>query len=119
MSLHSNHKAIIDLGNINPKFAKHTMIKNDLVRKFALERFGTIDILDQPMCTRCEKPCTWHTGGTAYHLECGTHIKKPITMLEYLREQIKFTPEELDAFGIVLYDPNEIVIDGGLKTKEE
>lgn len=115
MSLLSNRNALADLKNVAPKFAKHTMIKNDIVRHFALERFGTIDILDQPMCTKCEKPCTWHTGHTAYHLECGTHIKNPITMLEYLRDQVNMSPEELDMLGMTMYNPGEIIIDGGLK----
>lgn len=119
MSLLSNQKTLIELGKVNPKLAKHTLIKNDLVRMFALQRFGTIDLLDQPMCTKCERPCTWDKNGTAYHVECGTHIANPVTMLEYLREQIKLPQEILDAFGSVLYDPKEIIIDGGLKSKEE
>ena len=119
MSLDSNHKTLKDIGGINPKFAKHTMIKNDIVKTFAMQRFGTIDILEQPMCTKCEKPCTWHKGGTAYHVECGTHIKHPITMLEYLRDEIKLSEEQLDALGASMYDTSKIIIDGGLKTGKE
>jgi hypothetical protein len=103
MSLQDNHKALLELKNVNPKFAKHVMVKNDLVKIFAMERFGTIDILEQPMCTKCEKPCTWHTGGTAYHLECGTHIKNPITMLDYLRSEIHLTEEQLDIMAGIMY----------------
>jgi len=114
MSLLSNHKTIVDLGKVNPAFAKHVLIKNDIVKLFALKRYGTIDLLDQPMCEKCEKPATWHTGGTAYHHECGTHTKHPITMLEYLRNEIKLSPEMLELFGNVIQDPNETVTPGGI-----
>lgn len=114
MSLLSNHKTVVDLGNANPAFAKHILIKNDIVKLFALKRYGTIDLLDQPMCVKCEKPATWDTGGTAYHHDCGTHIKHPVTMLEYLRSEIKLSPEQLELLGGAIPKPNEKTTASGI-----
>lgn len=112
MGLQDNRQFIAALGHVKPALAKHALIKNDIVRKFAMEHYGSIDILDQPMCTKCEKPCTWHKGGTAYHHECGTYIKKPITMLDYLTNEIKLTPKQLDEMGILMYTNKGLIMEG-------
>lgn len=118
MSLQDNRDIIKELEGIDPKFAKHTMIKNDIIKLFAMERYGTIDLLEQPMCTKCEKPCTWDKGHTAYHVECGTRIQHPITMLEYLRNELKIPDEQLDLIGGALYKEIDLA-DLGLKIIRE
>lgn len=102
--LASEHSKV-DLGNVramkviegvDPKFAKHMFLRNQLLQNFAMRATGGIDILDQPMCNHCEKPAAWHTGGAAYCFSCGTTTKEPITVEKYLMEYTKmFTDEQL------------------------
>lgn len=118
MSLLDNKNIMKQLEGMEPRFQQHVMVKNHLVEEFALEKYGTIDLLDLPMCTKCEKPCTWHTDDTAYHMECGTTIKQPITMREYLSSILKFSDEQLDILAGFLFKPDDILKDLGLKRED-
>lgn len=93
----------LDKGNINvmkaiqsmdPKYAKHMFLRNELVKKVALYAAGGIEILDQPVCNHCERPALWDKGGTAYCFSCHTKTQKPITVERYLIEYTKFFSEE-------------------------
>ncbi len=44
------------LKNVDPKFAEHMFHQNRIVEAFAMSEFGGIDMLDQPVCGKCEKP---------------------------------------------------------------
>lgn len=88
------------------------IMKNVIVEQFAINEYGGMDILDFPVCTKCEKPCTWHQEG-AYHMECGTYIKEPITMRDYLIQQIKLPPEIIEAIEQIALEGEE-VIDGNI-----
>jgi hypothetical protein len=80
----------------NPKYAKHMFLKNDLIENFARQAFGGVEILDQPVCTHCEKPAAWHEGGSAYCFSCNKTIpaKDVITVLDYLIEYTDTIPPE-------------------------
>lgn len=70
---------------VHPAFAKH-MVENDKVMKMALGGVfgpGAMDLLDQPMCERCEKIGYWH-GDNGWCRSCGHETKNPITLNQYL-----------------------------------
>jgi hypothetical protein len=51
-----NAKVFNELRGINSKFAEHMYNKNRIVEAFAMSNLGGVDILEQPMCGKCEKP---------------------------------------------------------------
>lgn len=83
------------IGSVEPKFAKHMFLRNQLIEGFAKTLGGNINILDQPMCNRCEKPAAWNEGGKAYCFSCHSTTEKPITVKKYLIEYTKNIPEEM------------------------
>lgn len=94
-----NLKIMESIDKVEPKYAKHMFLRNELLKKFSLSVGGGIDLLDQPICTRCERPAAWNTGGSAYCFSCNTNIppNNVITLMEYLMEHTKaFGEEELE-----------------------
>ena len=89
---------------IDPKYAKHMFLKNQLIENFAMHMGGGIDLLDQPVCPHCEKPAAWNEGGTAYCFSCNKSIPmdKVITVIEYLIEYTNaFTEEQLEVLNML------------------
>lgn len=93
--INSNHINIMDtIEGVDPKFAKHMFLRNQLIENFAKQMGGGINILDQPMCNRCERPAAWNQEGTAYCFSCHSTTKDPITVKKYLIEYTKGLPQE-------------------------
>lgn len=85
-----------NIEGVDPKFAKHMFLSNQLIENFAKSLGGGVDILNQPMCNHCEKPAAWNEGGSAYCFSCHKATKNPITVKEYLVEYTKgFTEEQI------------------------
>ena len=112
------------LKGVNPAYAKDALTKNELLRVFAYKMGGGIDMLKQPVCGRCEMPCTWGTHDYKEDLktkdrfatcDCGYITKNPITVEQYLLEYMKGVDSTfLDAFrptlnkAIQLIDADEL-----------
>lgn len=111
-----NMKMFEKLNNISPKYAKHMLLKNSIIENFAKSAFGGIDILDQPVCRTCEKPCAWNTNATAYCFSCGTSTKNPITVRDYLIQEFKLDKEQ-DLELIEKLSNGEVVEDSGIIIK--
>ena len=105
--------SILDTGNINimksiekidPKYAKHMFLKNQLIENFAMHMGGGVDLLEQPVCPSCEKPAAWNENATAYCFSCNKSIPsdKVITVMEYLIEYTNaFTEEQLEVLNML------------------
>lgn len=82
---------------VSPALAKHMIDRNDLLKAFAYKVGGGIDILQQPVCGRCEGVGTWGSFDTqvttgervGYCDACGHVTKNPITVEQYLDEEVK------------------------------
>lgn len=97
------------LGNVHPKFAKHLFLRNSLVEMYAKERFGGVELLDLPMCERCEKPGAWHDNDTCNCFACGhvTPAKNTKPLRQWLAQDIKehgFSEEEMELLERVTAD---------------
>lgn len=76
------------LSKYSPKYAKHAFYIDNIVTKFAKEKFGGIEILELPMCNKCERPGLWHEGGTCECPKCG-NTGKAKSMRERFAEDLK------------------------------
>lgn len=93
--VYQNIKELEMVESISRKFAKHSVQKNEFLREFALDNYGSVHILEMPVCEKCERPALWHIGGTGYCHACGTTTKNPIQMGEYvIKELLKGKSEE-------------------------
>lgn len=107
-----NLKIMASIGKIEPKYAKHMFLRNELLQKFSMSMGGGIDLLEQPVCIHCEKPAAWNDGGSAYCFSCNKSVpaKDVITVMEYLMEYTKmFSEEQLEVFNKLGGDGNEII----------
>lgn len=90
--------------SVDPKFAKHMFLKNQLIENFAMHMGGGIELLQQPMCPSCEKPAAWNEAGTAYCFSCNRSIPadKITTVAQYLIEFTKgFNEEQLEVLNML------------------
>jgi len=94
----------------NANYAKHMLNRNPLLEKFAKDVFGGVEILDQPVCRKCERPGMWDKGGTGYCFVCGTRTENPITVEQYYIEELKATKEQMDTMTKRLSKGGEIVL---------
>lgn len=85
------HNTLAMIEGKDPKYAKHLLLRDDLVMKFALKVGGGVELLNQPMCPRCEIPGAWNTGASGYCFRCGTSVpaNKVVTVRDYLLEHTK------------------------------
>lgn len=81
---------------LDPKFAKHMFLRNELLESFSKNMGGGVNVLEQPMCNHCERVAAWHTGGKAHCFSCNqdTPADKVITVKKYLLEYMKGMTEE-------------------------
>ena len=94
-TINTNHFDIMKtIEGVEPKFAKHMFLRNQLIENFAKSIGGGINVLGQPMCNHCEKVAAWNDEGTAYCFSCHSTTKKPITVKQYLIEYTKALSEE-------------------------
>lgn len=97
-----NQEILKGIGNVNPKYAKHITMRNELVMNFAMKKAGGIEILEQPVCRSCEGVALWDRKTSkgeerAYCFNCNVHTTNPITVQRYLLEHTKmFTQEQLE-----------------------
>lgn len=101
-----NMSTVNALKGIHPKYAEHMFKRNHLIEMFAKERFGGVEVLDLPMCERCERPGAWHTDDTCYCFPCGHVTPKNRTkpLREWLAQDIKeygFSEEEMALLEMV------------------
>ena len=97
--------------NVDPKYAKHMFLRNELIEQFAYHMGGGLNILEQPMCIHCERPAAWDIDG-AYCFSCNkkTPRDKAITVREYLIEFSKgFTEEQLELLNMIGGESDEII----------
>lgn len=107
-----NVKIMESIGKVEPKYAKHMFLRNELLQKFSMSMGGGIDLLEQPVCTHCERPAAWDVGGSAYCFSCNKSVpaKDVITVMEYLMEYTKMlSKEQLEVLNRLGGDSNEIV----------
>lgn len=100
------------IGEIDPKYAKHMFLRNELIERFAISIGGGLDILGQPVCIHCERPAAWDIEGSAYCFSCNKSIPayKVITVMDYLKEFTKtFTEEQLEMLNILGGSNDEII----------
>ena len=79
----TNEQTMKWLKGVHPSFSKHIWERNGLVQAIAMERFGGIDILELPVCERCEKPGAWHDNDSCWCNGCGHQTKKENTKSLY------------------------------------
>lgn len=124
----ANVKTLDQLKNVNPKFADHMYYKNRIVEAFALSEYGGVDVLEQPMCGKCEQP-GFNTIDTnmkvpyiraidkngdeydkfihnCYCPKCGTTTKNTLTLREYLMQELKLQTNELEQLERIMYGGN-------------
>ena len=70
-----------------PKMAENFFHRNGLVEKFIKHKEGGMELLKQPVCEKCERPCTWDTEG-AYCFSCNHTTKEPKKVEDYLMEML-------------------------------
>ena len=100
------------LDGIDPKFAKHIFLRNELLEKFSKNMGGGVNVLEQPMCGHCERVAAWHIGGKAHCFSCNrdTPASETITVKKYLLEYMKgMTEEQLQMLNKLGGDKNDII----------
>lgn len=69
-------------------YRKDKFKRNKLIANFALTVFGSFDILDYPVCPKCEGLATWDFDGI-YCENCGrSNDKGVLTFREYIDKEI-------------------------------
>ena len=97
----------------NPKYAKHIMKKNELVMRFAEKAYGGIQVLEQPVCRSCEGIATWDFPDSkgnerGYCSGCHVHTTNPVTVHDYLVNEMKvFTEEEVEYLNALSKEQDE------------
>lgn len=88
--------AIKAIEGVDPKYAKHMFLRNRLIEQFIKNSGGGLDLMTQPVCPHCEKPCSWDMDGKAYCFSCNKSIpkEKAHTVAEYLASELKAIDEE-------------------------
>lgn len=100
--VHRNLKAIKLLNEIHAKYGKHAWLKNKIVLDFCIDNYGSLDVMERPVCEHCERPAMWHVGGVGYCWACGSTTKKPITVKQYLMNYFgKLNEEQLEALDML------------------
>lgn len=104
-------KSMEFLKGVNPAFAEHMYHRNRIVEAFALSEYGGVDILESPVCGKCEKP-GWNTinpnfvsTGDAdkdreirncYCHACGSTTYNTLTLKQYLIDELKLQEEKIE-----------------------
>jgi len=99
------------LKNIHPKYAEHMYHFNRIVEAFAMSEYGGVDILEQPICKKCEKP-GMNTINTNYVStgdedkdrevrncfceSCGTTSYNTLTLKDYLVKELNVQIDQIE-----------------------
>jgi len=94
-----NIELLKTIEGINPKYAKHVLAGNKLLMEFVKHMGGGIELLEQPVCRRCENPISWDMPDSkgnqrGYCFKCNIHTINPITTREYLLTEVSNLPKE-------------------------
>lgn len=95
----NNLRLLKTIEGINPKYAEHILNSNKLLMEFAKHMGGGIQLLDQPVCRSCESPASWDLPDSkgnerGYCFNCNVHTINPITVREYLLQEVAKLPKE-------------------------
>lgn len=108
-----SYKTMDFLKGVHPKFAEHMYEMNRVVEAFAMSELGGVDILEQPLCGKCEKPGmnTFNpnfisTGDIDKDIEfvncfcenCGTTTYNTLTVRKYLIKELKLQEDNIENF---------------------
>lgn len=97
-----NMEAIKLLNGIHEKYGKHAWLKNKIVLDLCIDNYGSLDVMERPVCEHCEKPAMWHVGGTGYCWACGGTTPKPITVKQYLMNEFgRLSEKQLEALEMM------------------
>jgi len=96
-------KSMDFLKGVKPAFAEHMFHFNRIVEAFAMSQYGGVDILEQPICKKCEKP-GWNTVNpnfvstgdedadrevrNCFCEACGTTSYNTLTLRNYLLQEL-------------------------------
>lgn len=97
---------------LDPKFAKHMFLRNELLESFSKNMGGGVNVLEQPMCGHCERVAAWNTGGKAHCFSCNkdTPASQVITVKKYLLEFMKnMSEEQLQMLNTLGGDKHDII----------
>jgi hypothetical protein len=103
-------EAMKAIQTVEPKFANHMYHQNRIVEAFAMSVYGNIDVLEQPMCGKCEKP-GWNTIDTSFVStgdadkdreikncfcpECGSTTKNTLSVRQYLMQELGIQEDKI------------------------
>ena len=106
------------LKNVNPKYAEHMYHQNRIVEAFAMSEFGGVDVLEQPVCGKCEKP-GWNTFNpnfvstgdedkdrdikNCFCPACGTTTYNTLSLRDYLLQELNLQEEKIEQFEKTMY----------------
>jgi hypothetical protein len=82
----------------NKAFGKHIFQYNDIEKKFAYNKDGGVDLLEEPVCGHCERLGSWHDQpfpGSCHCFACGKDTPYAITMRQYLMEHLDVSEIEM------------------------
>lgn len=92
-----NITAINAVKDKKSNFADHMLQHNNIIKSFAMAEHGGIELLDLPVCEHCERLAANYDDppGSAYCWVCGKVTKVPITLKEYLMQEIGIDAMEM------------------------
>lgn len=104
------------MGNFNPAYAKHVSVRNGLVEMLGMSMFENIDMLDLPMCPKCERPAMHHDNG-GFCTHCGI-FSNVTTFREYINmcvQELGLKTDELAALENIMGRFNEYMSEEEIK----
>jgi len=106
-----NINALKSIEGVDPKYAKHMFLSNQLMESFIMHKGGGLELLGQPVCPHCEKPCAWDISGTAYCFSCNKSIpkEKVFTVAQYLIQETKGVDVETLKLYVKEAEKDEII----------
>ena len=106
-------KSMDFLKDVNPAYAEHMFHQNRIVEAFAMSQYGGVDVLEHPVCKKCEKP-GWNvenpsfksTGDedkdreirNCYCYSCGTTTYNTLTLKKYLISELNLEIDKIEKF---------------------
>lgn len=103
-------KSMDFLKGVNPSYAQYIFHQNRIVEAFAMSELGGIDVLNMPICGKCEKPGLntdnpnfVSTGDTdkdveiknCYCVACGTTTYNTRTLREHLIQELNIQEDKI------------------------
>ena len=85
--------------DVYPSFAEKLFKNNQFMEKLVTSQYNPIDILDYPICGRCETLAAWHGTGVSYGKRykacscfakgCGHKTVNPVTLRVWMKDELK------------------------------